>query len=147
MTTLTTGPFIIPSVMLNGQPVDNLVVQLKNETNSRKTVTVIVHRCPHSEFPAKSTETIIANQIISLNPNQCTTFLLPSAGHFNIFDTLKVTLTGDVQTVNRKHNQEGIEAWIVTGRDGGPFEPTNLFRHNDLFEPEGKHHDHNHRRK
>lgn len=137
MTTVTTGPFIVPSVMLNGQPIDNLVINLKNETDSEKTIRVIVHRCPEAFFPASSTETEIVNQEITLGSNRCTIFLVDAGlpNTFNQFDTLKVTITGEVKSVN-DDDEEGIEAWIVTGFNGGPFEPTNFFRHKDLYEVE-----------
>jgi hypothetical protein len=101
------------------------------------TVTVIVHRCSPAFFPDTGTDAQIVNQPITLNPDTCTIFLVLTGGTtFDQFDTLKVTLTGDVQTVDGYHYHEEIEAWIVTGADGGPFEPTNFFRHKDLFEVE-----------
>lgn len=119
---ITTGPFRAPQLLQNDTPPTVLAIDLKNVTDSSKTVRVRVDSSEISETPVADTN--IFDQTVTLSPNTSISLsvtITPAAVY-------KVTLTGDVD-----EDAEGIEA-SVNGGGGGYHEPTMFFRHEDFVE-------------
>jgi hypothetical protein len=129
MTTLTTGPFLVPFSSHEGGPPNVLLITLKNPTNERQTVTLFVERAPITIFPANTLGTTIVNgQTITLGPNRITTRLVAPLGNTSV--VLSVTITGDIE----KGKGEKMEASVVVASDLGVHDASTFFRHIDLME-------------
>lgn len=128
MSKLTTGPFVIPPLVDTGLTPDNMLITLVNPTDKPKTVTVFLTRSPQAVFPATAAIVTTLTQQVTLQPNQSTLVQALLGVHYQIRDTVRVTIANDIDEEGEK-----IEATVVVG-DGGRTVATTFFRHDDFVE-------------
>lgn len=125
---LTTGPFFIAPLVDTGLTPDDMLITLENPTDKQKTVTVFLTRSPQAIFPATAVIVTTLTQQVTLAPNTSTSVNAQLGVHYQIQDTVRVTIANDIDEEGEK-----IEATVVVG-DGGRTLATAFFRHDDLFE-------------
>lgn len=128
MSKLTTGPFVIPSLIDVGITPANLLITLENPDNRQKTVTVYLSVSAQAVFPAASVVVNTLTQLVTLDPLRSTTVSAQLGVHYQIGDTVRVTIANDID-----EDGEKIEATVVVA-NAGRTAPTTFFRHDDFVE-------------
>ena len=137
---ITTGPFRVPQAIIGatniGAAPSLLIVNLKNPTDSRKKVKVIVEECPPLGIPViplgercavsnQVKEIEICNEVITLSPESCRQLFVQI---INTTVILRVTVKGDVD-----EDAEKVEVSVIgTDNLGLNHEPSMFFRHEDF---------------
>lgn len=137
---ITTGPFRVPQAIVGtGNAPVLLIVNLKNPTNSRKKVKVIVEQSepifpvpviPQGErcvVTDEIPEDVICDEVIKLDPDtvrQVYVLIITTT------TVMRVTVKGDVD-----EDAEKVEVSVVgTDEIGNQHEPSMFFRHEDFVE-------------